>query len=78
MIHVTELQSFLVPSFFSAHREWNLNKVGQQQLRSSKSADVPDVAPVGSSMSALPFPPSPPEDYHWGVYFPLPLLTLST
>lgn len=62
MIHVTELQSFLVPSFFSVHREWNLNKVGQQQLTSSKTAGVPDVAPVRSSMSAFPFPPSLPED----------------
>lgn len=57
---VTDGESFLLPSFFSAHGEWNLNKVGQQQPMSNKTANIL----VKSSMSASPFSPSLREDSH--------------
>lgn len=54
----TDLESFLVPSFFSAHGEWNLNKARQQQPVSNKTANILDVALVKSSTSVFPLSPS--------------------
>jgi len=61
---VTDLKSSLVPSFSSAHREWNLNKVGQQQTVSNKTANILDVALVKSSVSAFPVSLSLREGLH--------------
>lgn len=68
---VTDLEPFLLPSFFSVTREWSLKKVGQLQPMSNKTADVLAVALV-KSPGAPSLVLSLREGLHWrpGSSFP--------